>query len=325
MGNNGFTTEDYPEPDVWAGVLRSVELKEFEYFADHLEPVLFEDVWRQRTEFFTATLDAIRENALEVFSGATARVSYILNMLSHPFADMRRSAMRWCRAFVDMTLALGGKYISGHYDCMSQREVAENFAPAMRRLVELIVELSTYSAERGLEGIFLEQMHRPQLQPYTIRGAQEMLAAINDRAAVPVHMHIDTGHAAHVRGYSDHTAEDRDPYAWLAAAYGRNDKLLIHAQQTDDQASRHWPFTAHYNERGLIDAERVIEAVESSGVKECYVAMEILYPRATRIDMIKRELGESVEYWRSAFERRGYEKQGRYYVSHGSMEDACCA
>ena len=38
IGNNGFTTEDYPEPDVWAGVLKRSGLTEFEYFADHLEP-----------------------------------------------------------------------------------------------------------------------------------------------------------------------------------------------------------------------------------------------------------------------------------------------
>ena len=306
IGNNGFTTEDYPEPEVWARVLRDAGLGRFEYFVDHLEPGLFRRVIEEESAFFQATLCAIEKFGLEVFSAATARISYIQNMLNHPYPDMRRSAAEWSRAFIDLAVKLGAKYVSGHYDCISLTDVAESFDLARARQVEGIVEMARYGAARGIECIFLEQMHRRQLLPYTIRGAQEILADINAESPIPVRIHVDTGHAAHVRADPDHTDRDKDPYAWLATRYTDNKLLLVHVQQTDDKASRHWPFTHHYNRIGIIDGRRVIRAIESSGVEHAVLVLEILYPRGTDIGSIARDIAQSADYWREAFAQAGY-------------------
>jgi hypothetical protein len=306
IGNNGFTTEDYPEPEVWAGVLRRAGLKEFEYFADHLEPVLFRRVVEKESEFLRATREAIRAHGLKVWSGATARVSYLMNLLSHPYADMRAEGVAWCCAFIDLTLKLGGRFISGHYDCLGKRDLAENFDAAIERMIDGLVRVGEYAAKVGLEAIFLEQMHRPQLQPNTLSRAHRILGELNARSPVPFHMHLDLGHAAPVFDDPTHGPRDKDPYAWMAEPWSANRIVLIHAQQCDREASRHWPFTPEYNRRGIINARRCIEALASSGVGKAVIALEVLYPRGTLIEAIEPGIVASAEYWREALESLGY-------------------
>ena len=317
IGNNGFTTEDYPEPAVWAEVLRAMGLRRLEYFADHMEPLMLRRVVEEESEFFQATRRALEHAGLEVFSAATGRISYRLNMLSHPYPDCRREALRWCRALIDLALKLGAPYVSGHYDCISKPDVAQDLAGAIDRLVAGLLEVADYAAQVGLRGIFLEQMHRAQLQPYTIAGAHDLLNRLNRRAAVPFHIHVDTGHAAFIRGDPAHTGPDKDIYRWLAEPFGRNEVLLIHAQQCDRKASRHWPFTERYNRLGLIDGRQVIRAVERSGVPRCVIALEVLFPRSTPIEVIRPAMVESADYWRHAFKDEGYVCREGLFVKAG--------
>jgi hypothetical protein len=158
----------------------------------------------------------------------------------------------------------------------------------------------------GLEAIFLEQMHRPQLQPNTLSRGHQILGKLNARSPVPFHMHLDFGHAAPVFDDPTHGPRDKDPYAWMAEPWGANRIVLIHAQQCDREASRHWPFTPEYNKRGIIDARRCIEALASSGVGEAVIALEVLYPRGTLIEAIEPGITTSAEYWREALESLGY-------------------
>ena len=311
IGNNGFTTEDHPQPEIWAEVLAAAGLRRFEYFADHLEPVIFRSVIERESEFFQATRSCLERFGLEVFSGATARISYLLNMLSHPYADMRAAGREWMRAFIELTRKLGGRFISGHYDCISLPEVNRGLAAAVDRLLGELVEVSQYAREAGLEGIFLEMMHRPQLQPYTIAGAHELLGRLNERAVVPFHIHIDTGHMAFIEGDPHHNGEDRDVYRWLATPFGTNDWLLVHAQQTDAYASRHWPFTHVYNRIGIIDARTCLQAIEESGVARAAIALEILFPRATPLERIRPDIIASARYWQEAFAELGYRENTR--------------
>lgn len=294
--------------------MKRAGLKEFEFFADHLEPVLFREVIQNRSEFFQAAQRAIEKNSLKVWSGATARISYLLNMLSHPFEDMRECARSWIKAFMDLSAALGARCISGHYDCLSIPQMNEDLDGWIDRLCDELAGLSYYAVETGIEAIFLEQMHRPQLQPNTIRRAKYMLERINSSSEAPFHMHLDLGHMAHVKGDPEHKGNDKDPLQWLAAPFGSNEMLLIHAQQTDSKASRHWPFTSEYNEKGIIDAVECIRAVEKSGVSECVIALEILFPRGTGINVIEPAIIESACYWRNALKQEGYKDNDGVYT-----------
>ncbi|MBN1809419.1 MAG: sugar phosphate isomerase/epimerase [Planctomycetes bacterium] len=321
IANNGFTTEDYPQPGIWADVIRRMGLRQFEYFADHMEPVIFREVVRGQSRFFQATLDAMRERGLQAWSAATARVSYLLNLLSHPYDDMRAAAREWLHAFIDLAVALQAPYISGHYDCISRPQTAE-LDRWMDNACDEIVLASEYAAAKGLKAIFLEQMHRPQLQPNTIERAHYMLDRINRSSAVPVHMHLDTGHMAHVKGDPAHTDTDKDPINWFGTPWGANEILLVHAQQTDDLASRHWPFTVECNGRGIIDAGEIIRAIEKSGVKRAVIALEVLFPRGSDIEEIEGPLVESAEYWRKALGEAGYSPWNDVFSKEPIANDA---
>lgn len=311
IANNGFTTEDYPYPEVWCGVIKDMGLKKLEYFADHMDPLLFRPVVRDRSKFFQDTVRAIENAGLEVWSGATARVSYLQNMLSHPWPDMRAVAMDWMRAFIDQAVALGAPYISGHYDVIPKPDVERSLHACIDRMCDSLVEVSHYGKQQGLKAIFIEVMHRAQIQPYTIEGARYILNRCNASSSIPVYLHYDVGHSAFVKNDPAHTERDRDIYEWLRTPFGANEMLLVHQQQSDDKASHHWPFTADYNARGIVDGRKCIEAVEESGVKHCVFSIEVLFPRSTHIDVIRRELVGTADYWRKAFAACGYtEKDG---------------
>jgi len=307
VGNNGYSVQDNPEPEEWVRPVAAAGLRHLEFFADHMEPVIFANVIRERSEYFQATVRALRDNRLNVISVTTGRISYLLNVLNHPYADVRREGMRWCRAMVDLAAALGAPYASGHFDYISQKDLREREAECVQRIIDGMVELSQHAAEKGLRGLCLEQMHGPQLRPYTIAEGEEMLAEINERSAVPVYMMCDTGHMAHVSpDDARHTDEDKDPYAWLSRRYAGLDILFVHTQQTDREASRHWPFTGPCNEKGIIDPKRLIEAVELSGVATAYLSFEILWGRGAPMDTIVADIAESAETFRAALRDAGY-------------------
>jgi len=177
----------------------------------------------------------------------------------------------------------------------------------VERLKRRLLELADYAAEKGLEAIFLEQMYTSQLKPYTVAEGKEFIEELNQKSAVPFYMHLDTGHmAAAPKDDADHTDLDKDPFYWLAQNYGNSEKVFVHLQQTDREASRHWPFTEEYNKLGFIEAEKVIRSVEASGVKEAYFSFEILYPRGTDMEEIVPGIVESVRYFDDAFRRLGY-------------------
>lgn len=91
--------------------------------------------------------------------------------------------------------------------------------------------------------------------------------------------------------------EDGNPYKWLEKLGSKT--TTLHVQQTDKSSSRHWPFTEKYNKLGIIEAPRVIEAIEKSGNKEIVLILEIFHPPFEPTDsQVVDDLKKSVEYWR---------------------------
>lgn len=282
-------------------------LTTFEFFADHLEPVIYGPVLRNRSRFFRDIGKAVADRGLKVFSAATGKAGYQLNMLSHPYEDVRAAAKEWMAAFAELAAALGAGYLTGHYDNMSRPDWKADPWRAVGWVNDALLDLSHTAARLGLKGIFIEQMHRPQLQPNTIPNLHRILSELSARSpGVPFYPHLDVGHAAQVRDDPNHTARDKDPYAWLAEPFGRSDLVLIHLQQSDDHGSRHWPFTPEYNAKGIIEADRTLAAIRRSGVAHAVCSLEIFFPRGTDIAEIRPAMVESARYWREALARNGF-------------------
>ena len=74
---------------------------------------------------------------------------------------------------------------------------------------------------------------------------------------------------------------------------------MIDLQQTDHIASRHWPFTAEFNAKGIIEGPEVVQAIEDSGADEILLSFELRSPafHPQEYDHIQI-LSDSVNYWR---------------------------
>lgn len=101
--------------------------------------------------------------------------------------------------------------------------------------------------------------------------------------------------------------EDGDVYAWLKET-GRYSPI-IHLQQSDGKSSPHWSFDPKHNEKGLIDGEKVMQAIFESYEKEeetgmppeCKAIVMTLEPfigTAGNVYDALEELELSVKYWR---------------------------
>ena len=308
LGNNGYSVQDNPEPSRWVRPLVEAGFTYFEYFTDHLDPAFYSNVLRRKSEFVRETLRVIEKNGLEVVSIATGRLPYLTNLLSHPFDDMAEEGLRWCKGLADMAKIFGAKYITGHYDYITQEDLRRRPKFAVSRLIERLVLFAEYAAKKGVEAVFLEQMYTPHLKPYTIEESKKMLRALNRRSAIPVMLHMDCGHAAPVpETDANHTKADKDPYRWLEEQYPASEMIFVHLQQTDKASSRHWAFTREYNRKGMIRAERVVRSILKGAPKKAFLAFEMLYPRGTSLELIGKELRESREYFRRTFERMGFD------------------
>jgi sugar phosphate isomerase/epimerase len=314
MGNNGYTVQDHPDPHEWIRPLAEAGLRHMEFYVDHLDPLYYENVIQNRTAFFQATVEVLQEHQIRVVSVGTGKLIYLCNGLSHPYPDMAAEGMRWCKGMVDLAIALGARFIAGHYDYMTLSDLADRRDDSLRRLIAGLIELSRYAEEKGLEAICLEQMYLPSLKPYTIQEGKTLIEELNSKSSIPFYIHLDTGHMAVGPNDGVHTDEDKDPYRWLSENYGGMPRMFVHLQQTDKEASRHWPFTAEYNEKGFIDGRKVIEAIEESGVEEAFLALEILYPRATPLDAITPDIVESVRYFDNILTGMGYSGENDVYV-----------
>jgi hypothetical protein len=85
---------------------------------------------------------------------------------------------------------------------------------------------------------------------------------------------------------------------------------VFHLQQTDGTYSGHKPFTAQYNEKGIVKPDKLLKAIARSyetedtqlmppKVQEIYLAFELFFGINERPEDIKRQIKESVEYWRA--------------------------
>ena len=100
--------------------------------------------------------------------------------------------------------------------------------------------------------------------------------------------------------------QDGDPYYWLEnlGCYSP----IVHLQQTNGKSSSHLPFTAENNQVGIIEGNRVLDAIACSYRKNAgalppkcdsiYLTIEVFASTASINEEILVQLKETVAYWR---------------------------
>jgi len=232
---------------------------------------------------------------LSVHSTFTGLAAYSRNLLTHPNPAMRADAIRWYADAIEMTRRMDVKITGGHMAALSCRD----FADAERRrnimaiLIESLWHLSSLAAGEGLSMLLWEPMPLLREPPCTIEGSVQLLQKANENSKVPIKLTIDTGHQCTV-GVKK---QDNDVYAWLRELAA--DSPVVHVQQTDGKGDRHWPFTKEYNRIGVIEPERVIDAIEDSGAREVYLMLEVIHPFEAEETKVIEDLKTSANYWKT--------------------------
>jgi hypothetical protein len=277
------------EPEEWTRLCAEMGVRRVMFNVDLIDPYWSWDVQRRLCD---RTLNACGKRGVTIrccFAGNHGHQHY----LGHPEAACRREAEKFFRRAIRQTAYLGGKSFGAcfailtcrcHGDAELRRKVLDDAVAAYHRLAE-------YGAERGLEALAYEATSVPRETCATFAENDEMLARCSDMA-IPMRICLDLGHR-NMAG----TVEERDHLAWIRRYGARCD--VIDCQQTDTSASRHWPFTAENNARGIVRGEEVVRAIHESGAEEILLAFELrtsaFFPQE---DHFIDNLRQSVAHWR---------------------------
>lgn len=101
--------------------------------------------------------------------------------------------------------------------------------------------------------------------------------------------------------------EDGSVDAWIEALSGYSP--ILHLQQSDGKSSPHWPFSAEYNQKGIIRAEDVLRGIHNAYAKpaqdgfpprcaELILTLEPFIATAANPADAMDEIAQSVSYWR---------------------------
>jgi len=290
-----FAKKRWPEPEAWLEVVsKRLGLKYVEFDSDFLDPLYISEPTRSDIALEVRRLAS--QYNVEIHNYFTGGMTHCVNLLSHPDERVRKEGLIWCAEAIDVAGKLGCRGIGGHFDTISSTDLAnpERYNLLLDNLISMFQHLSVIASEKGQEFILWEQMYAPSEVPYTIEQTRQLMEKVNDGASVDILLTLDTGHAC-CQNFA-HDPEDRNPYNWLKRFAPISP--VVHIQQTNSEESCHWPFTKKYNERGIIEAEKVIEAIQSSGAKEVFLILEIFFGLGQPDQQVLDEMAESVEYWR---------------------------
>jgi len=285
---NCFTNR-YDEPEEWTRLCRELGIREVMFNVDLIDPYW---PWELQRRLADRTLEACAANGVRIvasFGGHHGHQHY----LGHPDPECRREAEAFFRRAIRQTAYLGGKSFGTcfailtercHADPILRREILTDALAAYRRLAE-------YGAEQGLKALAYEMTSIPRETCATFAENDEVLAAGAD-FPIPLRVCLDLGHRNNAG-----TPEEADPLAWIRRYRARCD--VIDCQQTDREASRHWPFTEESNRKGVVRGEEVVRAIRDSGAGEVLLAFELRVPAFhPQEHAFLDSLRASVQYWR---------------------------
>jgi len=288
--NNGFASRRWPEPTAWATVIaEELGLREVQFSFDLLDPTMPDP---GRSAQCHEILRAVSEFGLSMRTTMTGSIAYARNHLAHPNPQVRAHALDWYARALETTAGLSAEASGGHIGAMSASDAAN---PARRaflqqQMIEAVRALTHVAAAHGQTYFLVEPMPTPREFPHTIEDTTWLLDAANEGAAVPVRLCFDVGHCI-----SADSATVEDPHAWLEQLLPWSP--VVHLQQTDGQADRHWSFSPEHNASGIVRPRRIVEIVKASPLERVLLLFEFAYPFDTPDRQVIDELKRSVEVW----------------------------
>ena len=287
-----FAGKRWPEPEVWTEIIGAqFDLDCVQFCFDLLDPASSEYAL---TEMTGRIVDSLRRYGLSMPSCMDGGASYSSNLLLHPAKCMRIDALKWWEKAIALAHRLGAKACGGYLGALSCQDMMDEERKAYlgRSMIEDINHLTNLGAFLGQEAFIFEAMAIGREVPATMSETQRLIDDANRESRIPVRLILDVGKPFG----PDLPEEEKDPYKWLRR-FGPQ-SYCVHLQQTDRSGDRHWPFTEKYNATGVISGEKVIEALESSGAKECSLIIEISHPVVATDSEVIEDHKTSIRYWK---------------------------
>ena len=282
-------TNRYDEPEQWTRICRELGIGKVVFNIDLIDPNW---LWDPQRRLCDRTLEACHCKGVRIVSSFGGHHGH-RHYLGHPDPDCRREAEAFFRRAIRQSAYLGGKSfgtcfailtVGCHEDPQLRSSILDDAIRAYHRLAD-------YGAEQGLQALSYEATSVPRESCATFHENDMVLERCAEMT-IPMRICLDMGHR-----YRGGTPQEADHLAWIRRYGSRCD--VIDCQQTDLEASRHWPFTEENNRRGIIRGEEVVRAIEESGAEEILLALELrvsaYYPQENGY---LKSLRESVEYWR---------------------------
>jgi len=291
--NNCFAVKRWPNPEDWSNIVANeLGLKIVQFSYDLLDPRTTEPAL---SAMISRIKRIINKYGITIHSTFTGLAAYSYNLLAHPDPLMRADAFDWYVRAIEIASKLRAEATGGHIGALSWVDYLNDRRREflINAVTNSLIRLSSIAKDKGLKMLLWEPMPVVREPPHTIDQAKKLLNIVNSESDLPIRLCIDLGHAC---AWRVDRKEDLDPYAWLRELGAFSP--VVHVQQTDGRADRHWPFTEEYNKRGIIKPDKVLDAIEDSGAKEVLLVLEIIHPFEEREEKVLRDIKESVEYWK---------------------------
>lgn len=289
--NTSFAVKRWPEPERWASLIQNWEVELVQHTFDLVDLDGSSDYSTFQAD---AVRDACKEHGLRLHSTFTGLAAYCSNLLLHPDERYRGQAEDWYRRAIDFTARAGASATGGHVGAFSvaDRDASARQSSLLEGMNAALHRLASHAKQRGLQLLLVENMASAR-EPSTMDWMRRLMTPGDDRE-VPVALCLDVGHQC-VPGTE---GDERNPYAWLERLGAL--APVIHLQQSDAEADHHWPFTQEANAKGRIRAERVLDALESSGATEVTLVLEVVPSFEEDDGSVLDGIAASVAYWKDA-------------------------
>jgi D-erythrulose 1-phosphate 3-epimerase len=299
----GFTSKRWANPEDWVPMIKNrlgIQLVQFSF--DQFDPRGNPDSVRKYCERLRNACAKWDVTLHSTFAGLSI---YSHNLLFHPLPEGREDGMDWFERALWMTRELGVTATGGPFGGMDVPSFADDAKrnDIERTAEDSLISLLNSAGNLGVSRFYWEQTPVRREGPVSIEETRTFIEKVNsrtDRGAARFELCLDVGH------YTSPLTPltEQDPYVWIERLGA--DAPIIHLQQTDGRLDRHWPFTEQYRSHGVIEADRVLEALKRSGAKDKVLLIEIGHPFEEDDDKVLADISKSTAYWQEAFQRHGY-------------------
>ena len=289
--NLSLCTKRWVTPVLWAPLVRGMGVGTVQFSFDLVDPT-----WPGA--LVDRLADELRHIAanegVAMHSAFIGLAHYTHCQLLHPDPGVRDVAEHWMRCAYRFAGRAGIRGVGGPLGAIESRpDGQEPDAIPATDYADLVVRLhrlSEAAASEGLDTLYIEPTPMRREWPWTVAQAQRMAADLAG-AALPWRWCLDWGHGTVAPLYGQ--AASMEP--WLATL--APDVGLLHLQQTDGQADRHWDFT----ESGMVEPAVIAGQLASHGLQDRPVFLEVFYPFERPDAAVLQGVARSVELLRPHF------------------------